>query len=153
MFVTRDKGLRRCGRCGQLKPEEEFNWRRVGRGQRDNYCRPCRSEYKKEHYARNRARYIENAIRRRRQIARERTELVLGLVAGRPCADCGETDPLVLEFDHLHDKKFSVSQGLRDRSWDTVLAEIDKCDVVCANCHRRRTILRGGHLRAAVAQR
>jgi hypothetical protein len=43
--------------------------------------------------------------------------------------------------------------SLRDRNWDDVLAEMAKCDVVCANCHRRRTARRGGFLRAAVAQR
>ena len=70
-----------------------------------------------------------------------------------PCQDCGETDPLVLEFDHRGAKLFNIAQGLRDRNWQTVLDEIGKCDVVCANCHRRRTALRKGFVRAAVAQR
>lgn len=70
-----------------------------------------------------------------------------------PCVDCGETDPIVLEFDHLQDKKFAISAGIRNRNWADVLDEIAKCEVVCANCHRRRTIMRGGFIRAAVAQR
>ena len=70
-----------------------------------------------------------------------------------PCVDCGETDPVVLEFDHLRDKKFGIATGIRNRNWQDVLDEIAKCDVVCANCHRRRTTKRGGFLRAAVAQR
>jgi hypothetical protein len=60
---------------------------------------------------------------------------------------------MVLEFDHLRDKEFSISKGLVDRNWQSVLDEIAKCDVVCANCHRRRTAKRGGFARAAVAQR
>ena len=71
----------------------------------------------------------------------------------RPCVDCGERDPIVLEFDHLAEKEFAISAGLRGRRWDDVLREIDKCEVVCANCHRRRTAHRGGFARAAVAQR
>jgi hypothetical protein len=59
-----------------------------------------------------------------------------------PCADCGETDPLVLEFDHLGDKEFNIGPNLVNRSWKSVLAEIEKCDVVCANCHSRRTARR-----------
>ena len=59
-----------------------------------------------------------------------------------PCIDCGETDPLVLEFDHLRDKKFEVSQAFYGRSWQSILDEIAKCYVVCANCHRRRTARR-----------
>ena len=70
-----------------------------------------------------------------------------------PGVDCWETDPLVLEFDHLAGKEFAVSAGMRGRNWEAVLREIDKCEVVCANCHRRRTARRGGFVRAAVAQR
>jgi hypothetical protein len=49
-----------------------------------------------------------------------------------PCVDCGESDPLVLEFDHVVDKAFTIGEGLRDRNWKSVLDEIAKCDVVCA---------------------
>jgi hypothetical protein len=66
----------------------------------------------------------------------------------RPCVDCGEHDPLVLEFDHLGDKRFTIGRALPDRSWESLLAEIEKCEVVCANCHRRRTARRLGSVRA-----
>ena len=59
---------------------------------------------------------------------------------------------LVLEFDHLGDKEFGIGAGFRDRSLQALLNEMAKCEVVCANCHRRRTATRGGYLRAAVAQ-
>jgi hypothetical protein len=65
-----------------------------------------------------------------------------------PCVDCGESDPLVLEFDHLKDKLFDIGAALPDRNWEALLAEIEKCDVVCANCHRRRTARRLGSVRA-----
>jgi hypothetical protein len=154
MFVQdRSRQTRRCGRCGQSKPLAEFAWRRRARGQRDNYCRSCRAEYKQEHYAANRTRYIAASLRRNRALARERAAYLIELFADHPCIDCGESDPLVLEFDHLGNKSFGISKGLRDHSWQAVLDEIDKCDVVCANCHRRRTALRAGFARAAVAQR
>jgi hypothetical protein len=50
------------------------------------------------------------------------------------------------------DKEFDISRGLRDRAWPTVMREIAKCDVVCANCHRRRTARRGGFLRSSLLQ-
>ena len=83
----------------------------------------------------------------------ERLAYLIDYFVEHPCLDCGETDPVVLEFDHLRDKEFGISSGIRDRNWQAVLAEIDKCDVVCANCHRRRTAKRGGFARAVVAQR
>jgi hypothetical protein len=56
-----------------------------------------------------------------------------------------------LEFDHLREKRFGIGRGLRERPWKDVLDEIAKCDVVCANCHRRRTNRRGGFIRAVIA--
>jgi hypothetical protein len=120
---------------------------------RDNYCRPCRAAYGREHYLANRSKYIAEAKRRKNVELDRRIRFLLDFFAANPCADCGETDPRVLEFDHLRDKAFSVSAGIRDRNWQSVLDEIAKCEVVCANCHRRRTASRGGFARAVVAQR
>jgi hypothetical protein len=58
------------------------------------------------------------------------------------CSDCGEFDPVVLEFDHVDRATKRQSVGFLARSgypWATVLAELAKCEVRCANCHRRRT--------------
>jgi hypothetical protein len=145
--------MRRCGRCDTEKPFEEFAWRRRARGQRDNYCRPCRADYHREHYLANKDRYIASARQRKKAMLEERIEFLVAYLREHPCVDCGEEDPIVLEFDHLRDKKFMISKGITDRNWQDVLDEIAKCEVVCANCHRRRTAKRGGFLRAAVAQR
>ena len=152
MFVPASPPSKTCGRCRQSRPISDFAWRRQARGQRDNYCRPCRAAYKREHYLANRQRYIANAGRRKQALVIERTAYLIALFRERPCTDCGETDPLVLEFDHLGRKNFNIATGLRSRNWQSILAEIDICDVVCANCHRRRTALRAGFARAVVAQ-
>jgi hypothetical protein len=156
MFVSSDQNETlelRCSRCGERKPAASFAWRRRELAQRDTYCRPCRAEYKHEHYLANREQYITKARRRTDAVLAERMEFLIAFLRERPCVDCGESDPIVLEFDHLADKKFAVSAGIRSRRWEDVLREIDKCEVVCANCHRRRTARRGGFARAAVAQR
>lgn len=60
----------------------------------------------------------------------------------KKCTDCGEKDPIVLDFDHKNIKnKFKpVSKLLSGHySWQSVLSEINKCDIRCANCHRRKT--------------
>jgi len=87
---------------------------------------------------------------RKKSLALERAAFLFDFFRTHPCVDCGETDPVVLEFDRRSDKAFSIAQGLRDRSWPSLLKEMAKCDVVCANCHRRRTALRGGFARARV---
>lgn len=145
-------GTRKCYRCGELKPVEEFAWRRKAKGQRDSFCRGCRSAYGHEHYEANRQRYIDQAAESKSKLALERTRYLIKYFKYRPCADCGEADPVVLEFDHLRDKAFDVGRSLSRRSWQSILEEIRKCEVVCANCHRRRTSLRRGTLRVVLTQ-
>jgi transcription elongation factor Elf1 len=56
------------------------------------------------------------------------------------CIDCGEKNHIVLDFDHLQDKKYNISRMIHDGfSWAAIKKEIAKCEVVCANCHRIRT--------------
>jgi len=145
--------IRKCNRCGEFKPADEFAWRRKRKVQRDSFCRPCRSAYGREHYLANRQRYIDQAAKVKRRLVRERTVYLIEYFKTHPCVDCGEQDPVVLEFDHLADKLFDISKALRDRSWQSVVDEIAKCEVVCANCHRRRTGRRRGTLRTLLTQR
>ena len=152
MSAAAADGGRRCGRCGEIKPLSEFNWRRKGRGQRDNMCRECRAAYKREHYLANKQRYVDQARGRKQQLALQRTTYLVEYFRTHPCVDCGETDAVVLEFDHLRDKSFDVATALPYRSWRSILDEIAKCEVVCANCHRRRTARRRGSLRAILTQ-
>jgi hypothetical protein len=142
----------KCYRCGDTKPAEAFAWRRRERGQRDSFCRPCRKAYGREHYLANRARYIEQARQQTARLQLERTRFLLDFFVTHPCSDCGETDPVVLEFDHLRDKAFNIGEALSRRNWQAILDEIAKCEVVCANCHRRRTAVRRGALRSLLAR-
>jgi hypothetical protein len=67
---------------------------------------------------------------------------VLEFLSSRKCVDCGENDPIVLEFDHKNpSKKFKpISIMLSGHySWESLLKEIKKCEIRCANCHRRKT--------------
>ncbi len=113
----------------------------------------CRAAYKQEHYA-----AVARATSRTRCVANEPSPSTVRPTSTeffrlRPCVDCVETDPLVLELDRRESKLFTISKGLRDHNWQAVIDELAKCDVVCANCHRRRTARRGGSARAVVAQR
>lgn len=64
------------------------------------------------------------------------------------CVDCGERDPVVLEFDHIGTKRAGVVQlADRETSIANLEREIGECEVRCANCHRRRTIAQQKHFR------
>ena len=101
--------------------------------------------YHREHYARNAHDY-----KRRARIRDKRMRPILRALIkrqkDRPCMDCGERYPSpVMEFDHVRgEKRFNIADaGSSGRSEAGVLREIRKCDVVCANCHRMRTVGRG----------
>ena len=81
--------------------------------------------------------------RRARQKARE---FISDYFVTHPCVDCGETDSVVLTFDHIgDDKRANVSDMVRNGlSVDAIRAEIAKCEVVCYNCHAIRTHERQG---------
>ncbi len=65
----------------------------------------------------------------------------MGYLASHPCLDCGEADPIVLQFDHVRgEKSFVISRAPEMRvRLEKVVEEIAKCEVRCANCHTRKT--------------
>jgi hypothetical protein len=96
----------------------------------------------KSHYERNTAYYTKKARARNSAIKQEIQYQLLMYLSTHACVDCGESDPVVLDFDHIDkgNKSASVADMLKDRrSWSTIEIEIAKCEVRCANCHRRRT--------------
>lgn len=143
--------MRRCTRCGLEKPIEDFGIKKAGTTARMSYCRPCVRASSKAHYEANKSAYLDRNKRKRKQLQTDRFGFLIEYFKTHPCVDCGQTDPIVLDFDHLRDKEFTIGSDLIDRPWHEVLAEIEKCEVVCANCHRRRTARRAGYLRALLA--
>jgi hypothetical protein len=140
--VRRDEvvstGTARCGRCSQQVPLSDFH---LSGGRRQSWCKRCRADYMRDrgdlHRSQSRA-----ARERRRARARE---FVLGVLESGRCEDCGNADPLILEFDHLRDKRADVAVLVHEGyALRHVRAEVEKCQLVCVNCHRRRTARRAG---------
>jgi hypothetical protein len=135
---------KRCCTCGVVKPLDEFN--RLGRAKdgRQPRCRQCHKDWHAEHKEHHNALIHARTRRLRMELATR----IVEYLKSHPCVDCGEDNPVVLEFDHLRDKVDNVS-GLVRRltSWQAIEDEIRKCEVVCANCHRIRTAQRAGTYR------
>lgn len=128
--------MRRCTECEEEKPEEEFYWRIKGK-QRSYRCKLCDAAAAKQWYQENKELCKKRALGR---IA-EAQKNMLEYLNGKSCG-CGENRVPCLEFDHrdpsqkCHGISFMVKGGFK---WEKILAEIKKCDLVCANCHRMRT--------------
>lgn len=137
-------GLKYCPRCTEEKALEQFRARK-GKQTIQSWCRPCKQAYDREWYQRNRQRHSQAVRQRRRDQAYENRQIVME-AKSVPCADCGiQYSPYVMEFDHGDaDKVAEVSGSVGAWSAEQLRAEIRKCDVVCANCHRERTFGPGG---------
>ena len=102
-------------------------------------------EYMRSWYQKNREIHIAR-VNRVTVRARERIQrYYIDVQKSRSCADCdGRFPPYVMDFDHVRGKKVSILAKLRSgrASLARVAAEIEKCELVCSNCHRVRTYLR-----------
>jgi hypothetical protein len=127
--------------CHEEKPEDDFAFRSIATGVRQDHCRACHAAYRRQHYLRNRQAYIEREVARMTGYRIENRIRTFEYLSTHACIDCGETDVLVLEFDHRDPttKRSEVARLAASKPWKMVIDEIGKCDVRCGNCHRRRT--------------
>jgi 5-methylcytosine-specific restriction endonuclease McrA len=131
-----------CKECGYVLDVACFGLKYPERGIRQHLCRVCSRAASRMYYLRNPAPYKARAKAGRKQ-TRARIRLKLHeFLSSTQCLDCGIRDLAVLEFDHRDplQKEVEIAELIRHVwSWARILAEITKCDVVCANCHRKRT--------------
>lgn len=133
--------MRPCTDCGRKVPSLKRCW----------ICRRCRSNKAKTRN--NRSSTYRNRLKqylasgysreyRRKQNAQWQSYLD-SLKANTPCKDCEISYPhYMMEFDHVRGEKLGRVSGMKS-SKKKMLEELAKCEIVCANCHRRRTFERG----------
>ena len=134
--------MNECTKCKNKKTLDEFNFKNKKLGIRHRQCRSCTRLLIKDHYSKNREYYLSKTLVRNSAIKSEINIFMRDYLLKNPCIDCGESDITVLEFDHKGEvpKLMAVSSLVRARySLKKVRDEVDKCEVRCANCHRRKT--------------
>jgi hypothetical protein len=139
VLIDAAAGTKRCSRCGLNKPLAEFNVSNEFGHQ--FYCRDCQGAW----YRDNRTRHIANVTVNTERYRGRNIAFVLEYLKSHPCVDCGETDPMVLEFDHVRGKRHTISKlKWASASLEDIEQEIARCDVRCVNCHIRRTAVQFG---------
>lgn len=107
-------------------------------GIRTSYCVDCNRAYGKKNYQENKERYFRLAKKRDDEL-----DKLINDFKDKPCADCNQKyPPYVMDLDHVDPstKEFKVSTMRRRKmAFEKIIAEMNKCEVVCANCHRERT--------------
>jgi hypothetical protein len=130
-----------CGTCKNTKDEKDFS---LKNGNPQYNCKVCHSEYRKNHYEKNKQKYVDKAAKNKVKYRQDYYDWL----STQSCYDCGISDIRVLEQDHLNDKEFNVSSKVGMLSLSSMMNELNKCQVVCANCHRIRTSTRGNWTRS-----
>ena len=141
---------KRCCTCHELRPLSEYNVRTTAKDGLQARCRDCARQW----YVANRDAHRAKVRLRSTAIKKEYKRRIGEHLLAHPCVDCGESDVRVLDFDHLDastkrsDIAKMVNAGGR---WSDIELEMAKCEVRCANCHRRVTSDRGQDWRAVVS--
>ncbi len=124
-----------CTICKKEKEDKDFCWK-YKNIRRETYCKECKAKKAKIHYKTYKSKKMELETKRKKEMR----QFLLNYKAQHPCVDCGEVNPLVLEFDHINSKnKKNVLARMHGNSMEVVLKELDKCEVRCANCHAIKT--------------
>lgn len=140
--------MKKCSKCDLIKPLRDFYRRRTGPRAGEYYekCRECMKSRGKNYYHQNREKQLELVKIRKERYIEERKKF-LEEVKNKPCLDCGKKYPAwVMDFDHRNGKtKVASISKLAFKQFATferLQEEIEKCDLVCSNCHRQRTYSR-----------
>jgi len=132
--------MKHCNKCNTTKSIDNFAIRNKSKGTLQSWCRECISTRDKQRWQDQSDHRRQNHYDKRNNRRVEKRKIVWKYLEQNPCSICGESDPRVLEFDHINPetKSNNVSE-LYTYSEKKIMEEISKCRVLCANCHRRET--------------
>ena len=131
-----------CWMCDKDKDKSEFCWKNKKLGKVGSTCKVCQRLKSKQDYEKNKQYFVQNAKQRKKVHSKINKENLFAYLQNCQCIDCGEKDILVLEFDHKDrkTKKYDISKMVTTYTWASIAKEITKCEIRCANCHRRKTL-------------
>jgi hypothetical protein len=137
--------MKKCNSCQEMKSLEDFGNNKARVDGKQKYCKTCSRAKDKRHYQ---SPERKSALKKAVTECRERNmKFLLEYLSSHPCVDCGESDPIVLDFDHVRgEKKVDVS-SMSSYCLASVQEEMSKCEVRCANCHRRKTAKQFGYMK------
>ena len=129
--------MKTCRKCQLTKTEAEFPFQNKEKGTLDSWCKSCHKGYQKDHYERTKHRYKktrnESNVRRREALKR----FIEDFKTSRGCQICGwNKHSCGLDFHHVDGDKENNVGSMNSSSLKRVKAEMMKCIVLCACCHR-----------------
>ncbi len=139
-----------CSQCSVRKPLGDFTKRKASKDGHHSSCKICTRKRTKEHYLKNKGYYIKKARRNNLKYKKAILELLM-YYAKDGCSICDENDFSCMQFDHKNpkEKEFCIAHGLSSGySIGRMRKEAEKCTVLCANCHSKKTAKQLGWYKA-----
>src|SRR5215213_2271441 len=132
---------KKCTLCHRRLSAKSFNKNSTRADGLQSACRDCNKEKSKAYYHNNGDKHKAAVLATKQRRIKENQIRLGEYLSSHPCVDCGEADLVVLEFDHVRGQKAGdvCSMMQAGCGWITISLEINKCEVRCANCHRRKT--------------
>ena len=126
-----------CPKCNELKTAEDFGESTKRSDGLQIHCRSCRKAYNKERYLKDKS-FRDKVADRRNRVRNKALTLVSRYKRFCGCKICGEKEPIALDLHHLDPSvKEDNPSSMIGGSIERLKAEVRKCVVLCANCHRK----------------
>lgn len=133
-----NQNMKKCCRCHEVKNKTEFNKQSSKKDGLQGHCKECQRLWYRQYY-KNSPKEKQRLKKKREKLIEEKRSL-LREKKSVPCKDCGKSYPYyVMDFDHLEKKSFTIASSLPFNNIEQLKKEIEKCEIVCSNCHRERT--------------
>lgn len=133
--------IKKCIKCGVEKRFSEFNFKNKAKRRRNARCKICTRKDTRAAYYKNQQYYLKYRRKLNRILRIKVNQFIFEHVSKNPCIDCGISDPRVLHFDHVRGKKKFIISKMRSGRYkmSTLINEMKKCVIRCANCHAIKT--------------
>ena len=127
--------IKKCSKCKEEKKTSEFTKNIKKKCGYNSYCKDCNKIYQKKHYNENKEYYYD----KKKEFVKLLKEFIDSVKMESKCSRCEEDDIACLDFHHIsNNKDFNIAESLqRGFAIQKIKEEIDKCIILCSNCHRK----------------
>ncbi len=128
-----------CTKCKRRRQNKSFNKNSTRSDGLSNVCRDCANSYDKERYVKNKGSHNE-LMKQRNAEYRDRYRKKINEIKSSGCTNCEEKEPCCIDFHHIDESNKLgdvATMAAHLKKWEVVQKEIDKCVLLCANCHRK----------------
>lgn len=131
-----EEKIKECSKCHKLLPWDCFRWKNKALNKKHSQCKECQKVQEHEHYLNSQERR-QNVQNRAKTQKNNNVEFIEN-IKKQGCEKCGDKRTYVLDFHHINpqEKDNTIAHMIKSSSLKKLAIEVDKCKLLCANCHR-----------------